>query len=196
MWKTAYGCTIECIVSEADFTDSWWITEPCRFRIGNRISTSKTNVPFGKHYTQIFSILSEKLLKFSKNFISFHFISLEMGSRTSQNSCNKCTTMLRALWQMHKNRYCKFNFKLKKPLSWTWTETNEVTNLNSIIRVCVAKFPWTGQNVGIDRANGGYHATNQSIYRITLKWFRQFELGNADAMNSYRSPKNRKYWFN
>lgn len=67
---------------------------------------------------------------------------------------------------------------------------NEVTNLISIL--FIAKFPWVGQNVGIDRESGHYLATNQSIYRITLNWFRQFELADASVMESYRPAKNPK----
>lgn len=54
------------------------------------------------------------------------------------------------------------------------------------------KFPWAGQNVGVDREVGHYPATNQSLYHITLKWFRQFELADATVINSYRPVKNPK----
>lgn len=67
---------------------------------------------------------------------------------------------------------------------------NEVTNLILIIHI--VQFPYVGQNVGIDRESGRYRAINQSIYRITLKWFRQFELANATIMKSYRVPKDRR----
>lgn len=57
------------------------------------------------------------------------------------------------------------------------------------------RFPWAGQNVGIDRSTNKYRAVNQSIYRITLKWFRQFELADAAAMSSFRVPTERRYSF-
>ncbi|XP_031624787.1 antigen 5 like allergen Cul n 1-like [Contarinia nasturtii] len=57
------------------------------------------------------------------------------------------------------------------------------------------RFPYSGQNVGIDRETYKYRAVNQSIYRITLKWFSQFELADAAAMNSFRVPADPKKRF-
>lgn len=66
-------------------------------------------------------------------------------------------------------------------------ESYHTFNLDSVER-----FPWSGQNVGMDYEIDKYRAINQSIYRITLKWFRQFELANAAAMNSFYVPVDPK----
>lgn len=73
--------------------------------------------------------------------------------------------------------------------NWKLNEIpNDCLNFSFDYYLFAERFPWAGQNVGMDIDSETYPNVTQSFYRTIFNWFNEYQNADSNIIEAYRVP--------